>query len=78
MPEVRYLNHKISKNRRRYMMSPNFLKIQKTCFNRIMAFEAKMIYVSAEMECNYTLKQVFDSKISYFTKAKYHILPITQ
>ena len=33
-----------------------------------MAFEAKMMYVSAEMECNYTLKQVFDSKISWIAK----------
>ena len=29
-----------------------------------MAFEAKMMYALAEIECNYTLKHVFDNKIS--------------
>ena len=32
-----------------------------------MAIEAKMMYVLAEIECNYTLKHVFDDKISYLT-----------
>ena len=74
MPCVRYLNHDISKNWRRYIFkstfffkSANFLKIPKTCLNRQMAFEAKMIYVLVEIECNYILKHVFDDKISYFT-----------
>ena len=60
MPEVRYLNHDISKNWSRYILkskiyitSANFLKIQKTSFDRKMAFEAKMVYVLAEIECNY-------------------------
>ena len=37
---------------------------KKTSFNRKMAFEAKMIYVLAENECNYTLKHVSNNKIS--------------
>ena len=32
-----------------------------------MAFEAKMMYVLAEIECNYTLKHVFDDKLSFLT-----------
>ena len=50
-----------------FFKSANFLKIQKTSFNRKMAFEAKMMYALAEIECNYTLKHVFDNKISYLT-----------